>query len=240
VVVAAQTDTDWSKPNYAVCVNVQNGKSYRVELAPADSLIPLAPLSENGVLLARARDPKAPGISPQAGPEKPEYWKLEPSTGRLRRVHGQFMPFEQIWIRPPQAVAASAGKRNGKIYAAFSAGQNGSTLGIYDLDRFRFQPILHLEDLRVSSDQFWVDESERTVYVPGASITVRLEQERSIGNFVAFRTTRLPLNDCLHYRVSRIFMIELCAYRCGWNSNVLRIGLGQGTTLRDSTAPRAQ
>lgn len=64
-------------------------------------------------------------------------------------------------VRPWQ----SSGTDPGKFWAAVANGPQGTTLGLYDTNTFRFVPRMSLPDLRISMSQFWVEPNERQVFV---------------------------------------------------------------------------
>jgi hypothetical protein len=94
--------------------------------------------------------------------DEPEsYCLLDPETGQLESVQGEFRPLLQITYRHLQ----STGKE-GEAWAAIP-GKNSSCMdvGRYDIKNFSFTPIVTLPAIQFDSMDMWVDESEGGFYV---------------------------------------------------------------------------
>jgi hypothetical protein len=132
---------------------VPTKRVYRTSVPVADTLNPIAELPTGGVLLIRARDPEAPGIKPIAGPAKPEYIRLDVTTGKWHKAEGDFWPFEQDTIRPPQS-----GPRPHTIWVARPDFETrGTTIGWFDMDSWRFTPAVALPSTLLGASAFWVE-----------------------------------------------------------------------------------
>jgi hypothetical protein len=152
-IVVAQTEGNWAKPNCVVRVHLPTKRVHRVSVPVADTLNPVAELPTGDVLLIRARDPEAPGIKPVAGPEKPEYILLDVTTGKWHKSDGEFWPFEQDTLRPPQP-----GPRPHTIWVARPDFETRSTtIGWFDMDRRRFTPVVALPSTLLDPSAFWVE-----------------------------------------------------------------------------------
>lgn len=160
-VVAAKTDSDWGVPNFVVRFNLQTGREYRVNLAPADQFDVVVYLPLQGkVLLRRAKDSEG-SSSKSAGPESPEYYLLDAATGLTQKVSGEFAPLLEESRRFLQATRAPA-----EFWAAIpNRDQDQTQVGRYNLKDFSFQPVLRLPHIAFESMSMWVDEQAGKLYV---------------------------------------------------------------------------
>jgi hypothetical protein len=157
-VVAAKTDSDWSKPNYVVRLNLQTRREYRVDLPPADQLAPIAYVAaHNKFLLRRARDQE----NVSSGPEEPEFYLLDVATGRTQKVAGDFTPLLQEGRRSLQPT--------GKPFEYWAAipnrEKNQTRVGRYNSRDFSFQMALDVPQLTFDSFSMWVEEKEAKLLV---------------------------------------------------------------------------
>jgi hypothetical protein len=160
-VVAAKTDTNWSTPNYIVRFGLQTGREYRVDVAPADRLEPIAyigPLRK--VLIRRSKEDYS--LSGKAtGPDRPEYFLLDPSTGHVQKVSGEFAPLLQDGDRPLQPSA-----KPNEFWAAIPDDvKNKTQIGRYNLKDFTFRSILDVPQIKFDSMAVWIDEDAGKVYL---------------------------------------------------------------------------
>jgi hypothetical protein len=157
-VVAARTDSNWGAPNYVVRFNLQTRREYRVALPPADQFDSVAYLpAHNKVLLRRARDDdnKSDGLV------EPEFYLLDPATGRTRKVTGEFAPLLQEGRRSLQP----AGKPFEFWAAIPDREKNQTRVGRYNSRDFSFQTKLDVSQLTFDSFLMWVDEEEMKILV---------------------------------------------------------------------------
>ncbi len=162
-VVAAKTGNgNWGGPNGVVRIQVAGHREQPVGLPAADTFYPLAwlPVQEK-ILLFRARENfNHPGQKP-VGPPQPEFHLLDPATGKLTRVTGEFGPFlEGSWSRLQPTANAT------EVWTTMPPAQNQppmTTVGRYDTLRFAFKPVLKIPGVTFSSADLWIDESARTV-----------------------------------------------------------------------------
>jgi len=166
--VVAKTDTDWSKPNFIYRVDLESGKEFKVGVPAADTFNPVAFIPSHGkVLLLRARDDGA-------GPDRPEYRLLNPTTGATQVVSGRFEPWEQQTYRPLQPSGASD-----EVWAAIYNEQKEVTeVGRYNTKSFAFIPRVSFPDINFDSMQMWVDEAEGRIYVAYNNHLLRLPLQR--------------------------------------------------------------
>ena len=175
--VVSSTTGDWREPNGISRINLETGKEFKVNLPPANLFAPLTrTASQNKILLLRARgrlyddgdsmqynnedasdtDAKKPNPSPKV----PEYYLIDPVTGAVELVKGDFRPLQQQTYRPLQPTA-----NPGEFWAAVYDEKTKSTaIGRYSEKTFSLQPILTVPDINLNSMQIWVDEKEAKVY----------------------------------------------------------------------------
>ncbi|HKR22202.1 MAG TPA: hypothetical protein VJS17_06380, partial [Pyrinomonadaceae bacterium] len=161
--VVAKTDNDWSKANYLVRVNLETETEYRIKLDPADQFDPIRFLPLHGkILLRRAKD--GPDDWPSAnpvGPDKPEYYLLDPKTGESQLVSGEFAPLRQDGKRFLQPAGVP-----GEYWAAIpDRDKNQTQVGRYNLKDFSFKPVLTVPQISFDSMSMWVDEKQGKLYL---------------------------------------------------------------------------
>ena len=113
------------------------------------------------VLLRRAKEESQSSRDKSVGPDKPEYYLLDPATGGTQLTEGDFEPLRQEGRRLLQATG-----RANEFWAALPDRTKDQTqLGRYDLKSFSFQPILLLPKIVFDSMSMWVDEAAGKVYL---------------------------------------------------------------------------
>lgn len=156
----AKTDSNWAVPNYVVRVDLHSGKSFRVDVPPADNFNPLAFVAgHNKILLMRVRDEKTDDERKPVGPEKPEYRLLDPATGETTVVTGEFGPLSEQGLRPLQP----AGQKD--LFWATRWNGTDTEIGRYSAAKFTFEKVVKLPIMRLSNTDTWVDEAERKIYI---------------------------------------------------------------------------
>jgi HEAT repeat protein len=159
VVVMKESEED--EPSYIVRLNLLTGREFRVNIAPADSLLPVVFVPPLGKVLVK-RDKgqyTAPGAKAK-GPEKPEYYLVDPSTGIARLVTGDFTPlvYSERFLQ--------ATERPDEFWAAISDEEKNQTqIGRYSLKDFSFKPLTTVPQLLFDSKSIWVDAAQKKVYV---------------------------------------------------------------------------
>lgn len=153
-VMAARTDTDWGNPSYVVRFNMETGREVRVKLDPADECAPVAFVAaHNKVLVRRAKNEVAPPLN-SAGPDRPEYYLVDPNTGEARPVTGEFLPLLHEERRTLQKTSNAD-----EFWAAIPDETKDQTrVGRYDAKNFTFTPLLTLPNILFVSVDMWVDE----------------------------------------------------------------------------------
>jgi hypothetical protein len=161
--VVAKTDTNWAVPNYIVRMDLARGESYRLRVPDANAFYPIAYIAAHGkVLLVRGRGRGRPNQAPQEEePWASEFFLLEPTTGAVTAISGEFGPYQESRRFPLQPAKA----RDEFWAALFRPDSQTTEVGRYDTKSFVFHPALSLPSLRFGSDQMWVDEQEGRVYV---------------------------------------------------------------------------
>ncbi|MEM7013895.1 MAG: hypothetical protein AAF585_20740, partial [Verrucomicrobiota bacterium] len=163
-VVAKTLGENWATPNGVVRMKVKTGELFPVELEPADNFDPVAFVpAHKKVLLRRKQDSHAPGIKPNAGPIEAEYHLLDPETGALERVQGEFGMLAAQTIRQLQATDEP------HVFWAVVAREDdhgivSSHIGHYDTREFTFESIVKVEGVILSSMSTWIDEEGGYIY----------------------------------------------------------------------------
>ena len=93
--VLAQCKGTWAEPNFLVRVDLATGKSFTLDIPEADKIKPLTYVAAHGgVLVVRFQERQHSYGRKSVGPEIPEYWLVDASTGKAEPVHGGG------WLRP--------------------------------------------------------------------------------------------------------------------------------------------
>jgi hypothetical protein len=164
-VAARVLGRSWAEPNDVVRINLATREAIPLKLAAADDISTITRLPGSGnILIRRTRDEHAPGIEPEAGPEKAEYHLLDPATGKLERVKGEFGPLQDESWRPLQPAS-----QRGVVWAAVPTYDNNEPksvkIGRYDLRTFAFTKVMEIPGMHFTSMDLWVDEKEHVVYL---------------------------------------------------------------------------
>jgi len=152
----------WAQPNFVMRVDLSTGKSFRLDIPEADKIKPLTYVSARGaVLVVRYQEGEHSDGRKPVGPDTPEFWLVDASTGKGEIAHGEFSPLEDVGARPLQDA-----KNPGRSWAAIYRNADAATaIGLYSAAEFSFTPVLRVPGLAFSSDQMWVDDSEHKIYV---------------------------------------------------------------------------
>jgi hypothetical protein len=157
----AKTDTDWSKPNYVLRVDLATGQVYRLNIPVADTFNPVAYIpAHRKILLERSRDADSESQRRPVGPETPEFQLVDPLSGKNQLVTGEFEPLFGQGLRALQPTGTPD-----EVWATRHDRKGGMTeVGRYDMKRFEFRSVLSVP-LEFGSMQMWVDADEEKVYV---------------------------------------------------------------------------
>lgn len=179
-VVVTSQDGGWGEPASVSRVNIETGRVLRVNVPPANTFMPVTRVtSQNKILLFRAKgrtyrddgevqyvendeeEESVRGASKtNPSPKVPEYYLLDPATGAVELVKGEFRPLEQQTYRPLQPT----GNPNEFWAAVYDEKTKQTRIGRYSEKAFSFQPVLSVPDIHLTSTQIWVDEKEAKVY----------------------------------------------------------------------------
>lgn len=180
-VVVSKADSDWSEPNSVVRINLQTGKELKINILPADTLMPIAFIaSQNKVLIYRRKgkfymtdtgiseivfdgehDYQPPASDkPNPSPAMPEFYLLDAETGIAQLVKGEFRPFLQQTYRPLQPT----GTPNEFWAAIYDEKTRQTQIGRYNDKTFKFTPVRAIPDINLNSMQIWIEEKEAKIY----------------------------------------------------------------------------
>lgn len=161
-VISAKVLGEGDEPNHIVRMNLQTGREFRVNMPPADQLTPIAFVPViNKVLVKRAkRDYVHPGMKAK-GPDRAEYYLVDPANGVTRVISGEFAPLQQIGSRFLQPT-----EKPDEFWAAISdEKKNHTQIGRYSVKDFSFKAVTTVPQLIFNSMSMWVDAGQKKVYV---------------------------------------------------------------------------
>jgi hypothetical protein len=117
-------------------VNLSSGEAFPVDVPEADTLEPIAYVPDQRRFLAyRAKDTPTESHKP-VGPDGPEYWLVDPETGKAEVTSGEIRPLTHVGARPLQATG-----KGGQYWAAIPSEKDGGTdIGLYDAKYLKFTP----------------------------------------------------------------------------------------------------
>jgi len=158
----AKTDDNWGHPNYVVRFSLETGREFRVNVEPADELEAVIYLPLHGkTLLRRAKSDYPWSRGTPVGPDKPEYYLLDPRTGSVQAVSGEFGPLRQDGKRFLQPTS-----NPNEYWAAISDRTKDETqVGRYNLKDFSFKAVLTVPHISFDSMSMWVDEQQGKLYL---------------------------------------------------------------------------
>lgn len=160
--VATKQGNEETESSFIVRLNLQTGREFRVNLLAADHLMPVAFLPPLGkVLVKRAKGDYIPTGVKAKGPERPEYFLVDPATGAVRPVSGEFAPLSDVGKRFLQPT-----EKPDEFWVAISDDKKTETkIGRYSLKDFSFKPTMTVPQLIFDSTSMWVSAGEKKVYV---------------------------------------------------------------------------
>jgi hypothetical protein len=160
-IVVDRTDLrSWGHSSFFARIDLQTRQLSRVEIPTANEMLPILP-TPGGILVKRARaDSRGlPSDWNFQGPDRAEYYLLDPGSGAAKKVEGNFEPLPHELENPFQAAAS------GQIWASSADWEKEkSVIGRYDLKQFTFTPIRELHGLALRTNDIWVDEQAAKVY----------------------------------------------------------------------------
>ena len=171
IVVAKTANHDsWGAPNGIVRINLHSKRMFPVDLPSADNFDPLAWIAgHQRVLLYRQRDdprylPEREKPDPGAGPEKPEFYLLDPANSEPKQIVGEFRPLQRLEGHQLQATG-----RPNEFWAVIIEKEDDpkltSLLGRYDTLQFRFTETLRFPGMWFHSWDVRVDEPAGAIWI---------------------------------------------------------------------------
>ena len=159
--VAAKAAENWAEPSGVVRFDLRTGREYPVSLPPAKQFAPVAYVAAHGkILLRRARDEYG-DVKESDGPAAPEFYLLDPATGRTQQVSGVFEPLLQEGKRALQPTG-----RPDEFWAAVPGrAKNETRVGLYSVRDFSFRALLTVPHIKFDSFEMWADESASKLLV---------------------------------------------------------------------------
>ncbi|HKQ78328.1 MAG TPA: HEAT repeat domain-containing protein [Blastocatellia bacterium] len=134
--------------------NLQTGKEFPVNIENGVFRPPAAYVVAHGKVLLGIRGPHGQAL---AGARS---YLLDPETGTIQAVKGDFRPLMGVYARNLQPTGNS-----NEFWAAVPDSQKGATnLGRYDSRNFVFTPFVELPGLILLSRDFWVDEASGKIW----------------------------------------------------------------------------
>lgn len=161
-VIVTKTGEEEDEPSHIVRLNLLTGREFRVNLPPANQLDAIAALPViNKVLVKRSKMEVVYVGAKQKGPDKPEYYLVDPANGVTRSVTGEFAPLQESGSRFLQAT-----EKPDEFWAAIpDEKKNHTRIGRYSLKDFSFTPMTTVPQLIFKSMSMWVDAGQKKVYV---------------------------------------------------------------------------
>jgi hypothetical protein len=167
----AKSDGSWVEPRLLVRVNLASGAVLPVGIPKADTLNPIAYITERNQFLVVRDKKQEPGEHQSVGPDSPEYWFVDPETGRAALTKEEIRPFTHVGSRPLQPT----GDDPGQYWAAIPNDKGeGTDVGQFDAKSLRFAPKLHVPTLRFNSQALWVDATAKIAYISYKSHLLRI------------------------------------------------------------------
>ena len=177
--VLSRTDSDWSSPNYLLRINLETGQEFRVKLEPADQLDAIVFLPVHSkILLRRAKDDPDLLSGKLTLPSVGEHYLLDPKTGEVQSISGEFVPLHQEGKRFLQPTS-----KPGEYWAAIpDRTKNQTQVGRYNLKDFSFTPVLTLPQISFESMSMWVDEKREKLYFVYRAQLMRLPLKQAVAS----------------------------------------------------------
>jgi len=144
-----------------VRMNLASGATLPVDVPEADTVHAISYITEQKrFLVVRAKDSDAGSHKP-VGPDKTEYWFVDPETGRAVVTNDEIRPLTDIGGRPLQST-----DEPGQYWVAIPSAQgNGTDIGRFDARSCQFTSLLHVPALQFNSQAIWVDPPTKSIYI---------------------------------------------------------------------------
>jgi len=148
-VVIATNDSNWEKPKHLVSINLRTGRQRKINLPPTVGIEPIAFVAAHKRILV------------SDGNENSEsYYLIEPGSGEMKKVTGEFAPLRSQYLRPLQPT-----DKQDEVWATLVRKKKNETeIGIYNTRTFTFRPLMLLPEIALTPDQTWVDAHESRAY----------------------------------------------------------------------------
>jgi hypothetical protein len=165
------TKNEENEPDFLVRLNLQTGREFPINLPSADELKAITFLPSLGkALVRRDKGQYVPTGRTAKGPDRPEYYLVDPSTGTSRLVTGNFTPLYEEGKRFLQPA-----DKPDEFWATMSDEKKNETqIGRYSVRDFSFKPVMTVPQLIFNSKSMWVDAGQRKVYVAYKGQLLRL------------------------------------------------------------------
>ncbi len=156
-------------------INLQTGKATKIALKQAPFALPITFVAaHNSILIRNSGSEKFKELPPYyieqlkekfgkdilESQKKTEYFLLDPQSGALKPVSGEFAPLEQITYRNLQTTGKA-----GEFWAAiYDEDQKQTKIGRYDSGQFKFTEVMTIPEIALTSMDIWVNEKDAKVY----------------------------------------------------------------------------
>jgi len=160
-IIADKRENESDTVSTIVRINLETLKEYPVNIPSAYVLDLFAMLPFPGKVLVRRAKRDWPGAVDKIGPASPEFYLLDPSTGKTELVDGEFQP---LMIREDGRLQ-STGQQD-EIWAAIPDETNHETkVGRYNFKTFSFKTTMVIPHIVFNGLNMVVDETEGKIYV---------------------------------------------------------------------------
>jgi hypothetical protein len=166
--LVAQKKPEQPRPGVSeniVRLNRQTGQEFPVNMANERFLRPLAYVAEHGKMLLGLGHYLYGGLAQAASA-----WLLDPATGAVEQVKGEFRPL----LEPRWRESQPTGKAGETWAALYDEQKKAAIIGRYNRKTFSFTPQLELPGLRISSADIWVDQAANKVWLVYQGALLRL------------------------------------------------------------------
>ncbi|MBP6004083.1 MAG: HEAT repeat domain-containing protein [Pyrinomonadaceae bacterium] len=153
-----------------VRINLSTNKEFKIDVMQYTAYYPTAFVpTVNKILLVEQREDgehydgygeSEPDDTVSADPEASQMMLLDPETGTLQPIAGEFRPLAQQTFRQLQKTA-----KPNEFWAAIpDLEKNETAVGLYDTKVFGFKTILKVPKMTFNSMSMWVDEPGKCIY----------------------------------------------------------------------------